>query len=355
MNFLLQKLKKLSTGKKIFYSVVLLLFIIVIWQINLISYGISQAKGQLNIVYNARPVDEVLNEASFPEEMKQKLLLIKEIRQFAFDSLGLKYSENYTTLFNQNDKPILWTVTASEPFELKAKEWKFPILGSFSYKGFFDLGKAKREANILKSEGYDTSIDEVGGWSTLGWFKDPILSNMLDRDPGRLANLIIHELTHGTLYVKNDVNFNENLASFVGDKGALIFLRNKYGEDSKEYKEYNESKIIAEKYTNLVLKSSERLDSLYKSFDNNTRKNEKLKLKKELMTKIASDLNFFFSYYKGKNSKYREDPDLLNNTYFLDLKRYREKQDYFENEFKEKFNSDFKTYLAYLVKKYPSL
>ena len=35
------------------------------------------------------------------------------------------------------------------------------------------------------------------------------------------GQVFIHELTHGTLYVKDGVSYNENLASFVGDEGAI--------------------------------------------------------------------------------------------------------------------------------------
>ena len=86
---------------------------------------------------------------------------------------------------------------------------------------------ADKEMELLKEAGYDVGMRTVGGWSTLGWFKDPILSNMLNRSYGDLANLIIHELVHATIFVKDSVEFNENLASFIGDQGAKLFLKRK--------------------------------------------------------------------------------------------------------------------------------
>ena len=65
----------------------------------------------------------------------------------------------------------------------------------------------------LKASGLDVEYSSVSGWSTLGWFGDPILSNMLKRNVGSLADLIIHELTHGTIYIKNEVEYNENLGN----------------------------------------------------------------------------------------------------------------------------------------------
>ena len=158
-------------------------------------------------------------------------------------------------------------VTASKPFELTPKEWSFSFLGTFSYKGYFKQHLVLDEQAQLDREGWDTNVRSVGGWSTLGWFKDPILSNMLLRKEGDLANLIIHELTHGTIYIKDSVNFNENLASFIGDKGAEKFLLWKYGPDSQELSEYRAEKYNRKKISEHFLGGALYLDSLYGSFD----------------------------------------------------------------------------------------
>ncbi|MFN6945267.1 MAG: aminopeptidase [Cytophagaceae bacterium] len=347
--------KKKSTLRKILYGVLVVSALLAAIYHQSILYGISQGYGQVSILMKARPIEEFLDDPNYPDSLKANIRLVQEIREFAFDSLGLNRNDNYTTLFDQGGKPILWIVTGSDPYNLKAREWSFPFLGSFSYKGFFDFKKAEKEEGKLKAEGLDTSIGEVEGWSTLGWFKDPILSNMLHRRPGSLANLIIHELTHGTLYIKNDVDYNENLASFVGDKGALIFLRQKYGEDSPEYRQYEEGKIMLEEYTKKVLINGDRLDSLYNTFSNEMPLKDKGKLKKVVLKEIQLDLQNFFDQYKNVNPRFYHRIENLNNTYFLDYRRYREKQDVFEEEFREKFNSDFKAYMLYLKETYPSL
>jgi predicted aminopeptidase len=165
--------------KKIAWGLLTMIVVLAIWQHEMIGYGLSQGYGQFKVLYNAESVEKALQDKTFPDSLKQKLLLIQEIRKYAIDSLGLNESKSYTTIYNQHGKAILWNVTAAEPFALKAKEWKFPFLGTFSYKGFFDLEKAKKEEKVLRNNGYDTDIGVVGGWSTLGWFRDPILSNML--------------------------------------------------------------------------------------------------------------------------------------------------------------------------------
>lgn len=346
---------KISILKKFLTGLCLVILILAAWQYKLVVYGISQAKGQFSILWNATPVTDILSDPSYPETTKEKIRLVEEIRQFAFDSLGLNRNENYTTFYDQKDKPILWIVTASEPFKLKAREWSFPIIGNFSYKGFFDFQMAEEEESMLAVDGFDTSIDEVEGWSTLGWFKDPILSNMLKRPVGGLSNLIIHELTHGTLYIKNNVQYNENLASFVGDKGALIFLEQKYGKDSEEYYDYQKRKDLWKNYSLLVLKSADRLDSLYAGMDESLSRKEKKIIKEKFLSSIRTELKDYMGYLKDRDPKFYNSIDQINNAYFIDFRRYRQDQNIFEKELNEKFKGDFKAYFKYLKEKYPSL
>lgn len=322
---------------------------------DLVLYGLSQAKGQLSIVWNARPTEEMLGDPNFPDSLKQKLVLIQEIRRFAVDSLGINDSENYTTVYDQQGKPLLWTVTAAEPYKLKAKEWRFPVLGSVSYKGFFYKPAAITEAMNLKESGYDTDIGITSGWSTLGFFKDPILSNMLYRSEGSLANLIIHELTHGTLYVKSSVDFNENLASFVGDQGALRFLEYKFGKDSKEYREYVQGRKDEERFNKYVLYSASRLDSLYNMFEKHPEAGDKEILKKNLLIDIVKGVDKLPLKHKDRYRKYMNRALTSRNAFFMMFVRYDSAQELFEQEFRDEFNSDLKAYLEYLKEKYPSI
>jgi len=341
--------------KRFFLGVLLLIIAFCIYYWKEVTYGISQAYGQLHIVWKAKPVEKVLNDPNFPDSLKAKIRLIQEIRQYAFDSIGLNHSKNYTTVFDQKGKPLLWNVTGAEPFKLKAKEWSFPFAGTFSYKGFFNHDKAVEEERKLKQEGWDTDISEVSGWSTLGWFKDPILTSMLKRSSGSLSNLIIHELTHGTLYVKNNVQFNENLASFVGDKGAEMFLIHKFGRNSDPFKEYVKWKEFNDSFNKRVLFHADRLDSLYLQIQAKPEE-EKLKLKTEFLNEIKTDLSNFLRIYKfDKKSRIVNEISHLNNTFFLDYRRYTEDLSGFEKEFKVKFGGDLKKYLNYLKERYPSL
>lgn len=318
-------------------------------------YGIQQGAGQTSMIWNSKPVKEVLNDASFPDSLKQKLVLIAEIKQFTIDSLGMNPSENYETIFNQGKTATLLNVSACEPYSFTPKEWTFPVLGSVPYKGFFDKKDARKEIQKLKYEGYDVDVYSPSGWSTLGWFKDPILSNMLKKNDGSLSNLIIHELTHGTLFVKNNVNFNENLANFIGDKGAEKFLFHKYGKTSKQYADYEQSKSDEKIYTNYILNSTDRLDSLYHLMGRgNSEEQTKIK-KKELIMEIVLGVNKLPLYKKKNYFNYTLQAFFEGNAFFMGFTRYDSQYETFNNEYTEKYHSNLKLYLNALKKKYPSL
>ena len=80
---------------KLFFELLFLLLIIFCVLFNkLVIYGIQQGAGQLSMVMESRPVEEVLNDASFPDSLKQKLNLIAEIKKYAMDSIGIRPSKN---------------------------------------------------------------------------------------------------------------------------------------------------------------------------------------------------------------------------------------------------------------------
>lgn len=224
--------------RRIFLVLFLLLIAVMFYYWPLITYGVGQGWGQLKIIRDARPVEEFLADPTFPDSLKARLRLIQAARKFAIDSLGLNNTDNYTSLYDQKGEEIMWVIIACEPFRLAEKRWDFPVIGSVPYKGFFDKAKAQRERDALEKEGWDVGVRNPDGWSTLGWFTDPILSGMLRRSEGDLASLIIHEMVHATIYVKDSSDFNENLASFIGDRGAELFLLRTFGDTSRQYQEY---------------------------------------------------------------------------------------------------------------------
>lgn len=333
----------------------LLLVVLALGLINgkLVGYGLAQARGQLNIIWNARPVLVYLNDPNFADSLKAKLRLIEEIRQFATDSLALKDTENYTTLYDQRGEEVMWVVTASERYQLRPKEWEFPVIGAVPYKGFFEKEKAIDLARQLQNENWDVNVRNPSGWSTLGWFTDPILSKMLARSDGDLASLIIHEMVHATIFVKDSVNFNENVASFVGDRGAEEFLIWKYGKQSTEYITYIQEDHDYIKYVNHMLHGTQVLDSVYKAIANKPADAKEV-YKQETIQSIVNALDTLTRSSKTKLSdRFKE--QLPNNAYFMAFIHYQSGQDELWAEWKQSFDSDLKSYIQALTSKYPFL
>ena len=163
---------------------------------------------------------------------------------------------------------------------------------------------------------------QLGG-GRLGWFQDPVLSNMLKRLKADLASLIIHEFGHGTIFVKDSVRFNENLANFIGDEGAELFLRQKYGQDAIELKAYQAQRADEHTFKSCMLAAARSLDKLYKGFGN-VSDSIKSQLKATQIESIKSGfdtLTFQSDRYSGYFENFTP-----NNTFFVML-RYNAQQE----------------------------
>ena len=334
--------------KKVFLFLLIILLFTGIYFHSLLGYAITQGIGQIRITFGARPINKVLLDPSVADSLKRKLRLVLEIKKFAVDSLGLKDSKNYSTFYDQKGKPVLWVVTASEKYRLQQFEWDFPVIGKVPYKGFFKKENAIAEENKLIERSYDTHVGTTSGWSTLGWFRDPVLSGMLRHSEGELANLIIHEMTHASLYLIDSADFNENIASFTGEFGSLYFLEKKYGKDSKEYTDHK-NKLRDEKiFNDGISKGVKKLEMLYLSFNESMPDSEKDILKFSMIGQIFEEAESDSLFENAEKTKFRKRDKLPNNAYFLDFIRYDSRKNLFEEELQTSFGSDFKKYFSYL-------
>ncbi len=112
----------------------------------MILYSFQQGKGQLIFLSNTVSISELLKSPSVHDSIKLKLSWVADIKKFAGDTLGLVANDNYTTYYEQNQAPILWVVTACQPYELKEYKWKYPILGKLGYKGFLSQGIGRKRS-----------------------------------------------------------------------------------------------------------------------------------------------------------------------------------------------------------------
>lgn len=337
--------------------VIFLIVSVLIWQKSWIVYFYQQATGGLNIAFNTRPLSEVLQDKSIPDSLKKRILFIQEVRRYAIDSLNLRDDPAvYQTLHLQKRQSLVYLLTVAEPYEMVAKQFHFPVvswfIGSFSYKGFFDSTMAVKEQHFWKLQGYDTEIGQGIAYSTLGWLPEPILSSMLYYSDGKLANLIIHEMTHGTIFVKNDHETSENLANFIGDYGAKRFLIFKYGTESKPIKHYTQSRLLSKAFVKHLNRGTLKLDSLYHTFQPNYKRSYKDSLKYSLIEKIEQNQDTIYHRLSNASKKKIKNINLPNNAYFVSFRTYNSKQNEFENIFRTQFHGDFTLFLAHFKDKY---
>ena len=79
----------------------------------------------------------------------------------------------------------------------------------------------------LQTKGYDVYVGGVTAYSTLGWFKDPVLNTFIFDPEPDLAETLFHELGHQRVFASGDTDFNEAFATTVGQEGARRWLRAK--------------------------------------------------------------------------------------------------------------------------------
>src|SRR5207247_514544 len=120
--------------------------------------------------------------------------------------------------------------TAAPEFSMETKAWWYPFVGRLEYRGYFDEAAARRYAGKLKRRGYDINVGGVEAYSTLGWFRDPVLNTFINDSDSELAELLFHELGHQRLFVHGDTDFNEAFAEAVAEEGTRRWLKSKGDE-----------------------------------------------------------------------------------------------------------------------------
>jgi predicted aminopeptidase len=192
-----------------------------------LGYYLHSGYYQTKLISSRIRIQEALESPKLNEEQKRKLRLVQEVKAFAESKLGLKPSRNYTGFVELNDPYVTYIVQVAYARELKPYLWKFPFVGEVPYKGYFKKSLAEEEAASFPKDQFDTYVRGVSAYSTLGWFQDSVLSSMLRYEDYELAEVIIHETVHTTLFIKSAAEFNERMATFLGQEGMKLFYREK--------------------------------------------------------------------------------------------------------------------------------
>ena len=281
------------------------------------------------------PDDETGKNRSFVEQ-------VQDIRKFAAEELGLSITKNYTRYVKLEQDYLAAVVSASADDSFTRHEWKYPVVGAMPYKGFFKTEDAKKERAKLEKKNMDVWIRGVDAFSTLGWFKDPLYSYMQEYSPWRLADLIIHESMHATVFLKGQTKFNEELAEFVGSEGSRLYMESRFGIDSDEYQKMLFSNSDHLKFVAFIQEFIARLNVMYES---NIDRAEKLSEKEKI---IIAEKERFDAEYENRfeSDNYRGFSNLPVNNAYLDLYRLYYTEDNFFTDLYDKSGKDLSAFIA---------
>jgi len=223
----------------------------------------KSAAGHGRLLWHRRNIASALRDPRCEERLKEQLRLVLEVRRFAFDRMGLRRTRDFSA-YTPVRGAVTYVVSACPPTSLTPYEWWFPILGKVPYKGYFRQEDAVREMRGLEAEGFDARVGEVAAYRTPLWIPDPLPSTALEYPPGLLAQLLIHELAHGTVWFKDRVDFDEAAANFIGQEGAADFLAERFGADSLQLSEYRKWLRGEAAFAAVMGQIRGRLESLYR-------------------------------------------------------------------------------------------
>lgn len=224
-------------------------------------YGQALA-GQREMTRLARPVEVVLADPASSPALRRKLETTRDQLAFAEQELALPVQGQYERYADLGRKQAVWVVFAAPEFSVEAKTWWYPLIGKLKYRGFFREQLAQAEAERWRARGLDVFVGGVEAYSTLGWLRDPLLNTFLGRDDAWLADLLFHELTHQRIYLPGDTDFNEALATAVGQEGARRWLRAR--GRLRQLATFERELAVEREFVAEVLATRQRLAVLYK-------------------------------------------------------------------------------------------
>lgn len=289
-----------------------------------IGYYAHLAQGQARIVWRTQQSHDYRQKQGVPDSLKRQFVLVDSILLFA-QQIGLNSKNQYTTFYDTEGEPISWNVSAAPQNSFTPYTWHFPFVGEVPYKGFFSRTRAEGEYDKLKSQGYDVLLRPVSAYSTLGYLSDPLLSTMLSYPPHVLVDLILHELTHATMYAKGHTDFNESVATFIGQEGARQFLKKRYGEDNPYLKSALEEKRDRERFQFFLKDLTQALDSLYQTSTNDP---ELLNKRKQVFNQAQGHFKKTLPLYSNQGYEAFLHWE-INNARLLSYRRYNSKQNVF--------------------------
>ncbi|RPJ06234.1 MAG: aminopeptidase [Spirochaetaceae bacterium] len=282
-------------------------------------YYITEGSQLFSVYSRGVEIEKVLEDGQVPADEEQLLRNVQKIRIFAVKTLGLRDNDNYTKYIRMEQDYLATIVSACSMDRFEQYYWDYIFMGKLPYKGFFEMDDAVQEVARIKALGYDVYVRNVDAFSTLGFFSDPVFSFMKGYSLSTLANLLFHEQVHATFYFKADVDFSENIASFIGDEGALIYLEAEFGKDNPVFTILENENHDHAVFKDLITQLHQELKALY---DLELPKEECLA---EKNTSIHAWKERFSSQYDKlfRTQMYKRMPEInINNAFIMTFLNY---------------------------------
>lgn len=232
-----------------------------------LHYVTQAAAGQHELLSKAVPLERAVQSEQTPARVRALLARVPAIKAFG-EAHGLRATENYTTYADLHRGQVLWVVSASRPFAFHAETWSFPIVGNFTYLGWFRRKDADAFAATLRDKELDVDVRPSRAYSTLGWFKDPVVSPMISDGPealGDLADVVLHESTHATFFVAGQSALNESVAEFVGNTMSRKYIEQLTDADPLEQQRALDAQEEDAARGERMKQAYAELEALYKS------------------------------------------------------------------------------------------
>jgi predicted aminopeptidase len=226
-----------------------------------ISFYSQAIKGQYQLFAHEQPVEKLIAASETPARLRERLQLIQSLRSFAATELKLPVDGHYRKYVDVHRPFVVWNVEAAPEFSLQSRTWWYPLVGSLAYRGYFSKEDAESYGSRLRRKGEDVFVGGVEAYSTLGWFKDPLLNTFIFDPEPDLAETLFHELGHQRVFARGDTDFNEAFATTVGQEGARRWLRSK--GDTDAYEKYLAELRRTDQFVHLIMTTRARLAELY--------------------------------------------------------------------------------------------
>jgi len=235
-----------------------------------IGYYWHSTNGHLDLMSKRSYIEDVLADEATSPNLRERLLLVQEIRQFSIERLDLPGNESYRSYVELQQPYVIQNLFAAPEFSTQLYRWCYPVIGCASYRGYYEETRLQAYIEQLQTEGLEVYVAPVPAYSTLGWFEDPVLSSFIDWPEYRLAGLLFHELTHQRIYIDDDTTFNESLASAVEQRGTELWLEAR-GDDAALHK-FASWLVYRNEVIELISSTREKLGLLYSGELNDTQK-----------------------------------------------------------------------------------